>query len=930
MSKNVIGNDTNIVSLNPKDELKEAFSVIYDKIGSVKLNEISPGLGDRDIDLTDLVVPLRSDITISARVNENGLEEVSVHRVSSSSKPLAIIRAGELQDIKKLYSPKRYQKYVSRINSDFVAELYESVKKILSGQTVSGLSIRHRPLIFAPLWKTGEKEEFANVNILSAANLFQYVVILGAPGSGKTTSAKAIAAAHLSVFLGEDENSNRIKGLGLWNDTNHLPIYIDLKSMVSDKHFPQDVSTPPNVEFFKEYVYRTICKDNNSVKNYYLKHLQDGDAILILDGLDEVPIPTSFEGAIEFRQTQLQSLIRSIRTVFSKIKIIVTSRPAGYSGWTLDGFETIRILPLSSNEAKSLAYSYYIAAGENKEESKNLSKQLLVEIERLPEKIREYPLFICLLASLYRDKKGSFPAKRGGLLKVSLDTLLVTWTMKRHQGKSLKEILNCTAEEIVTTLATISYRALSEIGINGRTDTPDVPISMALEEFYYMGQSVNPTEVLNYIMNQAGIWTSPAHGKLRFVHRLFQEYLAALYVTNSSDKVGLMTKLVIDNPVLWFEVALLFSDIMANSGSYIDLIFFIEQLLKNGNECKEPSRIISLAASIIVDEEFDQLPSSHKESVAMKICINNLCDLLSSNKYNFDGEQRYIIGLAINELGDPRKGVSINNNIPEFAWKRVEGGTFQMGTCEKNLEDIEGIEGVKKWNLNREMPMSQVSVGTFDISIYPVTKKQFYAFVLADDGYNNDEWWSENGLAWRDNNSPPPTVDLLPDNAPQNCVTWYEAVAFCNWCSFKLNSNIRLPTEAEWEYAARGINHDYQFAWGNDCNVNFANVIQTKIGKVSPVGCFPTNDVGVFDLNGNLWEWCSTIVEVDSGTKYSYPYNKEDGREELNHDDHCLRATRGGYYGGEWMYARSCYRGRDIPSLRAERQGFRVVKSYEG
>ena len=271
----------------------------------------------------------------------------------------------------------------------------------MKGERVAGLSMRHRPLICAPLWTPGNKEEFADLDVLSAANIFQYIVILGSPGSGKTTTAKAIAAAHYTSFTCNDnEINNSVSALGMWEDGENLPIYIELKSVVSDPLFPKINDKLPTVEFFKKYIKKNLYNDNDSVMIYVTELMQEGKAVLILDGLDEVPIPSTEEDAIEKRHNQLQNLVRSIKTVFPKIKIVVTSRPAGYSGWTLEGFEIIHIRPLSSAEATNLARSYFMAAGEDENESKNLTRKLMMEIERLPSKIREYPLFICLLASL--------------------------------------------------------------------------------------------------------------------------------------------------------------------------------------------------------------------------------------------------------------------------------------------------------------------------------------------------------------------------------------------------------------------------------------------------------------------------------------------------------------------------------------------------
>lgn len=931
--------------MDDRTYLTEIFSTLNEKIGFVRLNEISPGLGDKAIRLLDLVVPLRSDITISAKVSETGLDSITVQRIENTSHPIAII-SKSANSITATVNGKHRNRV--KINDDFTKAIFSATEMLLSGKDIIGLSVRPRPLVYSPLWESGEKIEFADIDILSAANLYQHVVILGAPGSGKTTTAKAIATAHFGNFTPDKTDDDYLKTIGLWDDKDNLPIYIELKSMVTDKNFPEISLPGPNVEFFKEYIQRTIFAGSEPVMGYVLEKLQAGNVVLVLDGLDEVPVPSTEEDALEKRHNQLSRLIRSIKTVYSKIKIVVTSRPAGYSGWTLDGFEVLHIRPLSSTEAANLAYSYYVAAGEDESESYELTRKLLVEIERLPDKIREYPLFICLLASLFRDKKGAFPAKRGGLLQVSLDTLLGTWTTRRHEGKTLQDILNCSPKQIVECLATISFRALSEIGISSNIDTPDVPISMALEEFYYLGECINPRQVLDYIMLQAGILTSPAHGKLRFVHRLFQEYLAALAISNDKDeKIDKMTQLVSENYVLWHEVALLFADILYNQKYFGDLLLLIEQLLALSDNLGKQEKmrtvtiisgetkkadVIALVAEIVIDEEFHTFGSIRKAK-SYTSCLNILEESLSLPCLN--GLQRQLVGRALCELGDSRQGLGLDKNTgyPDFCWETIPKGVFWMGSDENDESFVNSIAGMDNWSLEREKPKHKVCLDSFEISRYPVTNEQFKSFVLAEDGYSCDKWWTEAGLEWRDQNSVPPTLDYLSKNMPQNCVTWYEALAFCRWISDKTKTIIRLPSEAEWEYAAKGTKN-YQFVWGNELELNHANVKENNLNSPSPVGCFLSpvkghDNVNIYDMNGNIWEWCSSIVEDDQGNKFTYPYNANDGRENEELGDHYFRATRGGYYGGEWMYARNCYRGRDIPSLRAERQGFRVVREIE-
>jgi len=157
-------------------------------------------------------------------------------------------------------------------------------------------------------------------------------------------------------------------------------------------------------------------------------------------------------------------------------------------------------------------------------------------------------------------------------------------------------------------------------------------------------------------------------------------------------------------------------------------------------------------------------------------------------------------------------------------------------------------------------------------------------------------------------------------------VTWHDAMAHCRWLSERSGLRVTLPSEAEWEKAARGplpaVGAKVRiYPWGDDppddtrCNFNMQVGTTTPVGKYSPRGDSP---YGCADMAGNVWEWTRSLFK-------SYPYDPEDGRENLEAGD--IRVLRGGAFNCEGGLVRCAFRVRNYPDLRGAGGGFRVVVS---
>ena len=158
-------------------------------------------------------------------------------------------------------------------------------------------------------------------------------------------------------------------------------------------------------------------------------------------------------------------------------------------------------------------------------------------------------------------------------------------------------------------------------------------------------------------------------------------------------------------------------------------------------------------------------------------------------------------------------------------------------------------------------------------------------------------------------------------NHPVVGVSWYEAVAYCNWLKATTGRYFRLPDEAMWEKAARGTDGRI-YSWGNEWNVANLNANETGIGQTSAVGMFPNSCslFGIYDVCGGVWDWCSSI----GYSKSNYPFQQIPYEQDLYVRD--SRILRGGAFSGGSRNMRTAYRGYYSPSVRTKDFGFRVAE----
>lgn len=232
--------------------------------------------------------------------------------------------------------------------------------------------------------------------------------------------------------------------------------------------------------------------------------------------------------------------------------------------------------------------------------------------------------------------------------------------------------------------------------------------------------------------------------------------------------------------------------------------------------------------------------------------------------------------------------VASGQQYPEMV--EVKGGSFIMG-------DDTGDKD--------EKPAHQVNVKTFKIARTETTVRQWRAFCMETNRAMPDAPWFG-----------------LKDDHPIVNISWDDAIAYCRWLSSKNNAAYRLPTEAEWEFAAKGGANGKGFAYSGAKTPDSVAWYSGKSNGTMPVAQKLPNELGIYDMTGNVWEWCSDWYDA---TYYG-----------LKVKDNPAGPQTGEFYtlrGGAWdigaKNSRSAYRNPLSPTSRNHNKGFRVAMNND-
>ncbi len=733
------------------------------------------------------------------------------------------------------------------------------------------------------------------------------LVLLGDPGAGKSTLLKFLA---LRFARGEGE----ALGLGL-----RLPVLAPLATYAGKLAKDRSLALPAFLS--------GLLEEQGVVHAAALleEGVRRGRLLFLFDGLDEV----SDEGLRHLVVARVKDFYCAARAAGNKF--VLTSRIVGYLEVRLEaeGLAEGTLTDFDDQEIETFVGRWTAAVeqaarGVGEIASFDAARErddLLRSIRRDPgvRRLAANPLLLTILA-LVKRQGIELPERRAELYDLYLKVLLRQWNLARSLSGEPSPALE--VRETLQILAPLALWMQEESP--GKSEIAEGALRGELARRFAAQGEADPAlaadRFLDGVRRHTALLVDRGGRRFGFIHPTFQEYLAAVAWVRTAQ-VGI-EKLVealaarVGDPT-WLEVSLLAIGDLAREREEAAGQVLTALLATNPGP---PGEVEILAGRAVLDAGRRGVPAEVREQV-----VARLLPVLRNER--IPAPRRAEAGEVLAHLGDPRPGVTTLAGM-EFCW--VPAGPFYKG---------------RRKSFKTESRKQSVEITyPYAIGRYPVTTDQFAEYV-------------------RRSANCPKRKDALRglENAPVIWVSWFEAFDFCRWLTEIWHGEIRLPkewqvrlpSEEEWEKAARGgfevptsagvffagefpepmaleSNPDpaRSYPWFGDFDANRGNTRETAIDRPSAVGCFPSgaSPYGVEDTSGNVWEWTRSIWGPNYGPLESKdPYGHDDSGEELGSG--ALLVVRGGAYDSGQEVARSEVRDGAAPVARYDNTGFRVVVS---
>jgi len=662
--------------------------------------------------------------------------------------------------------------------------------------------------------------------------------------------------------------------------------------------------------FLIDETYCAEAPDNLKSPGADLWNGESGGLVWILDGLDEVADPATRKKVSEWVRRALKNRPQDW--------FLVTCRFQGYfrEGVPLGPkFVEFHVRPLDDPQVERFVEDWFHAAyrelipeqTQAEQRAQADSKELLGILAQPTHQtghiteLSRNPLLLTILCIVFHEER-KLPTGRAELYGHCVRVLLEYWRRDLYKQELSTELAAYDAEAAQAVLARVAWWMHQE------QDRTSAPLDQLAEETAKGLAEVSPKSglgrdghaFLERMREEAGILALAGEGRCGFLHLSFQEYLAA----DHADREGLAESLVLQASESWWrEVALLS---LRQLRPFCESFF--EHMLKAGiaenhpdlaARCLEESRFFVPGPFVHVLKSIGSVPDKRVAAVLRLLReraeqvpeLHAICDrLVQSKDLQISGFAHEILDrLGVSPEVRPEKDVARVDEPTGIALVTIPSGEFQMGS---NSGDDD------------EKPVHRVAISSdFLLGKYPVTNAQYRRFLEAAGSVQKPEYWDDR----RFNQPEQPVVG----------VSWEDAQVFCKWAA------CRLPTEAEWEYACRaGTTTEYSFGADEKKLDEYGWFTGNSNGQTQPVGAKKPNPWGLYDMHGNVYEWCEDWFDSDY-------YGKSDEEDPRGPRKGSYRVDRGGSWYNSPQNCRSAYRYYYTPSLRNYYLGFRVARSFD-
>jgi formylglycine-generating enzyme required for sulfatase activity len=706
----------------------------------------------------------------------------------------------------------------------------------------------------------------------------ELAVLHGAPGSGKSAFVRQLAADLCAAQLGEAQLPGVMRPM-----RDLCPIVVNLRELAQrlkalnlDGLIAQDKRKALQKVLWEQWQSELDALDVPDFKGALRVKLLDGKALLVFDGLDEV--------APDVRPLARDAVNVAIKMYAKPPRVIVTVRSRSFDPALMPDFDAYELQPFDGDQIREFSRRWYAVQaaprGWPADHAEAQGDDLASAATGLPNDLASNPLLLTVIAIVHQDGK-KLPPQRVLLFDKAIEVLLRRW--QRAKGRSMSAELSRLLDDdyrIHGGLSALAYAAHDQQANVQRSndtaaDLTSAQIVALLSASPYLRSEAMAREFLGYVDECAGLLVGNGGqdhtaSTYAFPHRTFQEYLAGRHMMAGRSALRAYREKARQGDY-WERAAQLGAEAQfytpGNRDKLLDLIYNLCPPEPPKDAADWRAALWSANMAVIDAHDLDWIKADHEGAndpalqggeAYLTRARQRLLAIMRERR--LPAIERAAAGRALAKLGDPREEVL---TVEKMVFVKIDAGEFLAG------------EGKYKSTIQHP----------FWISQYPITNAQFQQFV-DDGGYTKVEyaefwreaaelgWWQAGkGYKGRYDNGFRAGPAIYRDDAfalpnhPVVGVSWHEALAFTRWLGTRTppptpplkgrGYAFRLPTEWEWERAARGTDGRI-YPWGEKPDLDLANYDQTLIGSTSAVGCFSRQDHwpnDCEDMSGNVWEW---------------------------------------------------------------------------